>query len=81
MSKTTQKDGIDKKVRSWTEKHDDKKDKHDNKNDKNLNKSPKYDEKVTEIIKTCQQKCKTNKDGDRKEKYYEWKVKNENRNE
>ncbi len=40
------------------EKHDDKKDKHGNKNDRNLNKSPKYDEKRTEITKTCQQKCK-----------------------
>ncbi len=28
------------------------------KNDKNLNKSPKYDEKRTEITKTCQQKYK-----------------------
>ncbi len=40
------------------EKHDDKKDKHGKKNDKNLNKPPKYDEKRTEITKTCQEKCK-----------------------
>ncbi len=38
-----------------------KRKRHGKKNDKNLNKSPKYDEKRTEITKTCQEKCKNQK--------------------